>query len=205
MKIGEGKRHLWRIADPTREDSVFRAVLTRKHGPCPTPPKWMEGNDVSLVPEKVKTAFGITSHSSQENNVYHLPVLILSRIQHLRLSHGNVLDFLYFTAFITPEFIVLLEKKDPKAVFLLGWWYTMCQDGTLWWMTRRAKVEGEAFRIWLERADKRLSQLLEELGRGRKDWMERRTWVYVQEREKDRSGLEVNWALDSRGRILTVA
>jgi hypothetical protein len=205
MKIGEGKRHLWRIADPTREDSVFRAVLTRKHGPCPTPPEWMKSNDVSLVPEKVKTAFGITSHSSQENNIYYLPVLILSRIQHLRLSHGNVLDFLYFTAFITPEFIVLLERKDSKAVFLLGWWHRMCQDGTLWWMTRRAKVEGEAVRIWLERADKRLSQLLEELSRGREDWMEKGTWAYVQEREKDRSGLEVNWALDSRGRILTVA
>jgi hypothetical protein len=35
--------------------------------------------------------------------------------------------------------------------------------------------------------------------------MEKGTWAYVQEREKDRSGLEVNWALDSRGRILTVA
>jgi hypothetical protein len=205
MKIGEGKRHLWRIADPTREDSVFRRVLARKTGPCPTPPEWMVGGDISLVPEKVKTMFGITSRSSKENNIYHLPVLILSRIQHLRLSHGNVLDFLYFTAFITPQFLELLEDKDPKAVFLLGWWYSMCVDGTLWWMTRRARVEGEAVRIWLGRVDSRLYALLGELGRGREELVSEGTAGQVQGRRKEESGLEVNWALDSRGRILMVA
>lgn len=206
MKIGEGKRHLWRIADPTREDSVFRAVLARKHGPCPTPPEWMENNDTSLVPEKVKMTFGITPHSSRDNNVYHLPVLILSRIQHLRLSHGNVLDFLYFTAFITPGFLELLEEKDPRAVFLLGWWYRMCQDGTLWWMTRRARVEGEAMKIWLERVDGHLSELLEQLGmeRVRESIAIDETTAQSRTRKEDEPGLEINWALDSRGRILTV-
>jgi hypothetical protein len=203
MKLGEGKRHLWRIADPTREDSVFNRVLKRKTGPCPEVPEWMVGHDISLVPERIKMLFGITNDSSRENNVYHLPVLILSRIRHLRLEHGNVLDFLYFTAFITPGFMELLEKKDPKAVFLLGWWFAMCADGSLWWMTRRARVEGQAVRIWLGRVDKRLHELLDELGTGREEWVGESRWA--QEPNKDDSGFEVNWALDSRGRILTVA
>ncbi|KAG9190200.1 hypothetical protein G6011_08288 [Alternaria panax] len=204
MKIGEGKRHLWRIADPTREDSVFRQVLARKHGPCPTPPEWMEGNDISLVPESIKVIFSITPASNKEDNIYHLPILILSRIQHLRLSHGNMLEFLYLTAFITPQFLELLENKDAKAVFLLGWWYRMCQDGTLWWMTRRARVEGEAVRIWLGMFDSRLYELLEELERAREESVREGILIPTQEREKNESGLEVNWALDSRGKILTV-
>ncbi|KAI4634001.1 uncharacterized protein J4E87_001170 [Alternaria ethzedia] len=203
MKIGEGKRHLWRIADPTREDSVFNRILKKKTGPCPTPPEWMVSNDTSLVPEKVRLVFGVTEESNRDNNVYHFPVLILSRIQHLRLSHGNVLDFLYFTAFLTPEFLALLEQKDPKAVFLLGWWFSMCRDGTLWWVTRRARVEGEAVRIWLGRTDKRLLDLLEELSKRRVNVLEERFWVM--ERVVDEDGFETNWALDSRGRILTVA
>lgn len=205
MKIGEGKRHLWRIADPTREDSVFRRVLARNHGPCTTPPDWMQNNDISLVPESVKIIFGITPLSSKEDNVYHLPVLILSRIRHLQLSHGNVLEFLYFTAFITPEFLELLEQKDPKAVFLLGWWFQMCRNGTLWWMTRRARVEGEAVRIWLSVVDSRLNDLLEELGRRREMELKEESWIQTKAQKIDESGLEVNWALDSRGEILTVA
>ena len=205
MKIGEGKRHLWRIADPTREDSVFRRVLARNHGPCTTPPDWMQNNDISLVPESVKITFGITPLSSKEDNVYHLPVLILSRIRHLQLSHGNVLEFLYFTAFITPEFLELLEQKDPKAVFLLGWWFQMCRNGTLWWMTRRARVEGEAVRIWLSVVDSRLNDLLEELGRRRDMEVKEGGWIQTKAQNIDESGLEVNWALDSRGEILTVA
>jgi len=203
MKIGEGKRHLWRIADPTREGSVFNRVLKTKTGPCPTPPEWMVSNDTSLVPENVRLLFRITKESNRDNNVYHFPVLILSRIQHLRLSHSNVLDFLYFTAFITPEFLALLEQKDPKAVFLLGWWFSMCRDGTLWWVTRRARVEGDAVRIWLGRVDKRLLHLLEELSRRRASVVEER--CCAMERVVDEDGFETNWALDSRGKILTVA
>jgi hypothetical protein len=81
----------------------------------------------------------------------------------------------------------------------------MCQDGTLWWMIRRARVEGEAVRIWLGMVDSRLCELLEEKSTGREEWLNEGTWRQTQAWNHDESGLEVNWVLDSRGRILTVA
>jgi hypothetical protein len=163
MKLGEGKKQLWRIADPTRPESMFYAVL--KQRPYASPPEWMTDNDTSLIPERVKQEFNISPESTTTNNVYHLPVLILSRIQHMHLTHVNCLNFLHFTTVITPEFIVLLEVKDAHAVFLLGWWFKMIVDGKLWWMARRAKIEGEAVMIWLQRENARLAELLDSLDR----------------------------------------
>jgi hypothetical protein len=172
----------------------------------------MEGKDTSSVPEAVKRVFGINEGSTKESNVYFLPVLILSRIQHLRLTHQSCLDFLYFTAFITPEFMVLLEVKDPYAVFLLGWWFKMVADGRLWWMARRAKVEGEAVRIWLQGENEGLADLLESLDRRVVDEGEdgcrsavEPMWEHALAWKTERPAVEVNWVLDSRGTILSSA
>jgi hypothetical protein len=207
MKLGEGKRHLWRIADPTRPDSLFSSVL--KYRPCSSPPDWMENNDTSLIPERVKSEFNITRASTPGNNVYHLPALILSRIQHMRLTHQNCLNFLYFTAFVTPEFLCLLEVKDAHAVFLLGWWFKMIVDGKLWWMARRARIEGRAVRIWLRRENVGLAELLDSLSKRDADdevnCVNEPTWAQAPAWKAEQPVIEVNWAMDSRGTILTSA
>lgn len=165
MKLGEGKRHLWRLTEPTRSDSMFHHILKEK--PCSVLPDWMLSNDTSMIPQRVKELFGVTPETTIANNVYQLPLLILSTVRNTRLTHENALKFLYITAFITAEFLALLENKDPYAVFILGWWYKMIQDGELWWMARRAKVEGEAVMIWLRRGYPELADLLDHLVRER--------------------------------------
>jgi len=155
LRLGEGKKSLWRIADPTRPDSIFYQLMKDKAPHCPSVPAWISTIDTSMmrVPQHIKAIFGVTPTSTFKNNVYHLPLFILSRIQSVRLTHANVLSFIYFTAFITPELMHLLEIKDQRAVFLLGWWFSIIEDGDLWWMSSRAKIEGWAIRLWLERGD----------------------------------------------------
>lgn len=207
LKIGQGKRHLWRVADPTRKDSVFHHVLKRK--PCSAPPEWISSSNSccdadSPLSEELRRIFSIDETSTIENNGYLLAIRVLERIRHTRLTHANVLHFLYFTAFITPEFTALLEKKDARAIFLLGWWFSVIGGGELWWMARRARVEGEAVRIWLRRTDWGLAYLLDKIRRERKEVLEGGKGLrdgigaYGQG-----GGGEVNWALDSRGTILT--
>ncbi|CAO2654381.1 Nn.00g111140.m01.CDS01 [Neocucurbitaria sp. VM-36] len=162
MKLGEGKRHLWRVADPTRPESLFSDIIQVR--PCADLPDWVETDNTSRICGRVRQILNITPGSTITNNVYHLPAIILSRIQDLQLTQENVLKFLYITAFITPEFLALLETKDPRTVFILGWWFKMMRDGELWWMARRAKVEGEAIRVWLLREDPGLAELLDSLG-----------------------------------------
>ncbi|KAF1940703.1 hypothetical protein EJ02DRAFT_293822, partial [Clathrospora elynae] len=149
MKFGEGKRHLWRVADPTRTYSAFHIIM--KQRPCLDPPDWMVNNSTSRILERVKQEFNITSESMSKSNAYHLPVLILSCIQNMCLTHANCLNFPYMIAFVTPKFLILLEVKDAHAVFSLGWWFKMILDGYLWWIARRAKLEGRAARVWFQR------------------------------------------------------
>lgn len=161
MKIGKGKRFLWRIADPMRKDGMFYEVL--KQRPNNIPPHWEEGQDIGFIPDRMKSLFGIDNTSTKENNPYLVAVDILSRIRHMTLTHANALDFLHFTAFITPEFVALLEEKNQRAVFLLGWWLSLVERGDLWWMVRRARIQGEAVKVWLRRENEELAYLLDEI------------------------------------------
>ena len=168
LRLGEGKKSLWRIADPTRPDSVFYSLMKDKAPHCPSVPVWISTHDTTMrIPQHIQQIFDITPTSTVDNNVYHLPFFILSRIQHVRLTHANVLSLLYFTASITPELLQLLEIKDPRAVFILGWWFKIIEDGDLWWMVSRARIEGRAIHIWLQREEKvyGLAQVLEDLTR----------------------------------------
>lgn len=161
MKLGEGKKLLWRLTEPTRMDSVFHEVI--KHRPCVTSLDWVTNNDTSRIPERVRRGFNITPWSTPANNPYHLPLVILSHLQDMHLTHDNAMNFLSVTAFSTPVFQALLQVKDAGAIFVLGWWYKLVQDGDLWWVTNRAKTEGEAVRLWLRRADGELADLFDEV------------------------------------------
>lgn len=163
MKIGKGKQFLWRITDPMREDGMFHEVL--KQRPHLVPPQWTDGQDTGFISERMKRLFGIDNASTKDNNTYLVAVAILSRIRHMTLTHANALDFLHFTSFITPEFVTLLEEKDQRAVFLLGWWFSLVERGDLWWMVRRARIQGEAVRTWLRGENEELADLLDKIGR----------------------------------------
>jgi hypothetical protein len=155
LRLGDGKRTLYRISNPARPDSVFHHLMKRNFSHCHSVPEWIDtyGSAIETTPD-IKRIFNITVTSTVDNNVYYLPLLILSRIQNMRLTHENVLSFLYVTSFITPGLLEILDRKDVRAVFLIGWWFQLIEDGELWWMTNRARIEGRAVRLWLEREDR---------------------------------------------------
>lgn len=169
LRLGEGKKSLWQIANPTRPDSIFYPLMKDRIQHCSSVPAWVNTIDMTKmrVPQRVKDMFNITPNSTFRNNVYHLPIFVLSRIQNVHLTHSNVVSFMYFTAFITRELLQLLEIRDPRAVFILGWWFCIIEDGDLWWMASRAKIEGRAVRFWLRREGNvyGLADVLEELRR----------------------------------------
>jgi hypothetical protein len=167
LKLGEGKKAIWKIADPLRPESVFHNI-SKEHSFADIP-EWIKANDLRRLPEEVLTVFDITPGSTVLNNVYHLPVLILAQLHDLTPTHDNVINFLYFIGYMTAKFRDLLEAKDHRALLLLGWYFKKLENGELWWMIKRSKVEGEALRIWLDRCYGQgvLSELFERLARRR--------------------------------------
>ncbi|KAF2996435.1 hypothetical protein E8E13_003350 [Curvularia kusanoi] len=189
LRIGEGKKHLWRVAQPTRDDSIFCKIV--KGYSCLNVPQWTadevaSGPGPHIAAHVVKT-LGLTGILDDPANVYHLPILALSRCPNAKVTEENALKFLYVMAVITEPFLKLLEVKDIKAVFIMGWWYILLTKGDMWWMSRRARVEGQAIRIWLRRqcGGEELADLLDEI--------ERHSW-----------GAEVagKWFFEARGLML---
>lgn len=163
LKVGEGKKHLWRLAQPKRMDSIFCELV--KDNNCLTVPEWMAMGPELPIADRIKEILNITDSSDESNNVYYQPVAILSKCPNVRLTHDNAMKFLYILAVITPEFFGLLEAKDVRALFIMGWWYILLTTGDLWWMSRRARIEGQAIRIWLrrQRGGGELASLLDEI------------------------------------------
>jgi|SRR5690242_4250649 len=170
LKIGEGKKHLWRLAQPLRSDSIFCGIATDNS--CLSVPEWasVKGtfNSESRAISRVLEIFGMTDLKDGPHDVYYHPILVLSRCPNVKLTQENALKFLYVMAVITPDFLELLEIKDTKAIFIMGWWYILLTTGDLWWMTRRARVEGQAIRIWLRRQSggESLADLLDYMEKG---------------------------------------
>lgn len=167
LRIGEGKKHLWRLAQPMRADSVFYGLV--KDHSCLSAPDWaaIETTSTSALRTnaRVLTLFGMTGQGNESNNVYYYPILALSKCPKVKLTQENALKFLYVMAVITPDFLELLEIKDMKAIFIMGWWYILLKTGNLWWMSRRANIEGQAIRIWLRRQSDgmKFANLLDEI------------------------------------------
>ncbi|KAF2195174.1 hypothetical protein K469DRAFT_743806 [Zopfia rhizophila CBS 207.26] len=167
LKLSEGKKAIWQIAEPTREDSVFR-LLAKERESNPVP-GWIADNDLSGLSPELKALFNLRPDSTVHNNPYHLPVIILLRLQSFIPNHDNVLNFLYFMGYMTPEFRILLEIKDPRALLLLGWWFKRVEVCEIWWMRRRAQVEGKAIAVWLGRwfgGEKGLAETFSRIGGG---------------------------------------
>lgn len=185
LRIGEGKKHLWRLAQPLRSDSIFCALV--EDNSCLSVPEWANvvspdepGSQLFI---RVMETLDLTAPSKNDISIYYHPVLALSKCPNVKLTQDNALKFLYIMAVITPEFLELLEVKDMKAIFIMGWWYILLKTGDLWWMSRRARIEGQAIRIWLrrQRDGGKLAELLDDIERhaGRQDeegrWFFRRT------------------------------
>lgn len=180
LRIGEGKKHLWRLAQPQRSDSIFCGLVKDQN--CLSVPEWMTLDSGLQISDRIMKVFDITALSNGHNNVYYLPVLTLSKCPSIKLTPDNALKFLYIMAVITPEFLGLLEVKDMRAVFIMGWWYILLTTGDLWWMTRRAKIEGKAICIWLRRqkGGEELADLLDEMKRGARSDGSSAPWFFEQ-------------------------
>jgi hypothetical protein len=149
LKLSDGKKAIWKLADPTREDSKFNIIA--KEQKASIVPKWIQENNIDIIAPDARRLFNIDDTSTIGNNPYHLPALLLSHLQYEPPTHENLLDFLYFMGSLSPEFQNLLTIKNPRALLLLRWWFKRLETSDLWWLTRRATVEGGATQIWLER------------------------------------------------------
>ena len=150
LRMSDGKKEVWRLADPLREGSVWRPALQHQANdepPYQAHPAEME----SLVPCLIRL-YNFDEAATGEGDPYHTATSIIIRLLPIRCSHSTILYFLSFLGHMDPAYRQLLHQKDPKAILLLAWWYATMLDYTSgWWLQRRALLECQAICVKLQR------------------------------------------------------
>lgn len=150
LRMSDGKKEVWRLVDPLREDSVWRHALDYESHKDPVPYDHPAPELNLLYPFLTKIYDFDPLTGGNDNDPYHTAASILVRLLELDCNHSTIMYFLSFLGHMDMRFRQLLHEKDPKAMLLLSWWYgKMCQYN-VWWCSRRMKLEGQAICLYLE-------------------------------------------------------
>ncbi|KAK5110809.1 hypothetical protein LTR62_005520 [Meristemomyces frigidus] len=149
LRMSDGKKEVWRLADPLREDSIWRPALQFQFDKDP-PAQGRRAELNPLVPILVRLC-GYDSTSDGTGNPYHTAASIVIRLLPIQCTHSTILYFLSFIGHMEPEFKALLHRKDERALLLLAWWYAKMLDYPSWWLQRRAQLECKSICIYLAR------------------------------------------------------
>lgn len=153
LKMSDGKKEVWKIADPLRPTSVFRNAIEYENSRKaemlhrPTDPELD-----SMFPWVTKI-FKLDAPRSADDpkDPYFDAASIIERLVPIECTHSTVMWFLSFLGHMDPEYRQLLEAKDPPAMLLLSWWYAKLINYDQWWLRRRALFECQAICIYLDR------------------------------------------------------
>jgi len=144
-----GKHAIWKIADPLRKDSVFQKLSDARGHDCFF--SVAPGPEHDFFLSAFTNLCNLSIWSTSETNPYYAAVHSLAPLLDIECDQSTLLKFLSFlTCYMNSEFRDLLERKDPRAMLLLAYWYAkVCRSQ--WWIARRAMLECQAICIHLER------------------------------------------------------
>jgi hypothetical protein len=148
LKLIEGKKEIWKIADPHRTDSIF----------YPRIPKFEAHTrdfsaievDLSGLPAELIIICYIKDTSTTKNNPYLHLVSTLARLNHVPCTPESFGLYISFFGAMDLRFKQLLARKDPAALIILAFWYARVCHLNQWWLLRRANLECRAICSYLK-------------------------------------------------------
>lgn len=149
LKLGEGKKVAWKIADPYRPDSILRPMVEQKaddfiiNGVNP-------GVFAALPPELVELC-NLVKDPSPWTNPYYVIGAVLGRVMPLEFSQETIMKFLGVVTLMPSEFRDLLDAKDYRAILLLAYYLAKLRGPSPWWSGRRLRLECESICRYLDR------------------------------------------------------
>lgn len=144
IRMGDGKKVIWQIADPLRPDSIFATMATsfaQMHFPLPE--VGIDGLDPALA-RLCRLDQASAAHTSPFFTVVHS----LSKLYSLPEEHITNGRAFALATHMQPAFKALLAVKDPVALLMLYLWYCRARKA-VWWIELRARLECPAILTYL--------------------------------------------------------
>jgi hypothetical protein len=148
LRMSYGKKAVWGVIDPLRKGGILHQVAEhiKQEYLLSIAPKPAPGFLLSVFVDLCN----LHDSSNSETNPYYAAVHSLMPLLNLEVNESTTLRFLSYISYMSSEFKDLLEEKDSRAMLLLAFWYAkVCRSH--WWVAHRARLEGQAICIYLER------------------------------------------------------
>ena len=148
LKMCQGKKEIWRITQPLRNESVFRP-LVKDNMSFISEASTLLGLEV--LPPNLTKLCGLDASSTVDNNPYHATAFALAQVLDSDNKLLTMMSFLQFINSMRQDYKRLLELKDTCALLLLAYWYAKVCQTQQWWLWHRAALEGQAICMFLRR------------------------------------------------------
>ncbi|OJD15682.1 hypothetical protein AJ78_04100 [Emergomyces pasteurianus Ep9510] len=104
----------------------------------------------------------IDENSNEQNHPYHPPLRALANLQKIKPSSLTFTKLVTFVGKVKSGYRDLLQRKDPRALLILSYWFAMMCSVDQWWIQTRVRFECASICRFLEHtSDDRIQQLLQ--------------------------------------------
>lgn len=148
LRMYNGKREIWRIADSTRPNCCLRLVsqefemFRQEMSPIE--------HGLTRLPGELCRLLGLHGHVNLFCKPYHTPANILTTLTAMDSSRTSILAFLCSLLLMQADFRQLVLDKDPYALILLAYWAKFSQYPA-WYVWRQTILECQAICLYLDR------------------------------------------------------
>lgn len=157
LRMSEGKKEIWKIAEALKYDSVFWPLSPDYTFPDIS----FTGSELDNLPPGFIQLYNLGPTSTVENNPFHAPASALAQVLDLECSYATVLKFMTVVGRMCSGYKQLIEHKDPCALLLMAYWYAKVCRSEYWLLWRRTMLECQAICIYLERYHSRDTSIQE--------------------------------------------
>lgn len=149
LRMYDGKREIWRIADPTRPNCCLRLLSQEVDTVCQR--MLMTEPGLKRLPLELCRLLGLHGHFNLLPNPYRSSANILNNLMALKSSETSTLAFISFITLMQADFKQLVVDKDPYALILLAYWFAEFSQHHAWFVWRRSVLECQAICLYLAR------------------------------------------------------
>ncbi|EAS30769.3 uncharacterized protein CIMG_06248 [Coccidioides immitis RS] len=99
------------------------------------------------IPPAFRDLCGIGQTSDSSNNPYYLPLPTLFVLMRLEPSAANLSKLVIFVGQMLTGYRSLIQKKDPRALLILAYWFGLMCSVDQWWIQDRVRSECRAISL----------------------------------------------------------
>jgi hypothetical protein len=146
--MSHGKAAIWQIADPERPNSIFHGLFPSQAELLQLRPLVGRESLAKVYPGFIQLYELDTKPTG--DNPYAAAIVSLCAVLDTQCTPWANLLFHTFCTCIENEFGSLVLNRDPRALLIMAYWYSKLCTG-LWWLRKRALIEGQATCVYLEK------------------------------------------------------